>query len=220
MALPRENVIGNKYGRLLVTGDAPYKGKSRQVAVLCECGNTLNVNVSNLKKGTTTSCGCFHKSRITSHGKSQDPMYKTWHGMMERCYNPSHEAFSRYGGRGITVIPEWHDVANFILWVIQSDYSPKLTLDRKDNEKGYSPENCRWASKNAQQRNRRAIAGGTSEYIGVCLHKRTGKWKAHIKINGVLHHLGYHLTELDAAKARDRYIIDNNLEDFTMNGVL
>lgn len=219
MSKPKENVVGNTYGQLTVLDEDGYKGKSRQVLVRCTCGNERTVSVSNLKKGTTTSCGCFHKSRVTLHGKSRDRFYKTWYGMMERCNNPQHQAFDRYGGKGITVCPEWQNLAIFLSWAHSCGDTASLSLDRIDNTQGYSPTNCRWASRTTQQRNRSNVRGSTSQYIGVCYYKNTGKWKAHIKVNKVLIHLGYFLNEEDAARARNQYIVDHNLKDFTLNKV-
>jgi hypothetical protein len=140
--------------------------------------------------------------------------------MWARCTKEEHPAFDRYGGKGITVTPEWIDVLVFAAWARTNGYAPELTLDREKNELGYGPMNCRWVTRTTQQRNRGSHRGSSSGYIGVCFHKLTGKWKAHIKVNKKLIHLGYHQEELEAAKARDQYILDNNLKDFTMNGVL
>lgn len=156
-----------------------------------------------------------------THGLSYEPLYQVWMNMIQRCTNPNFQSYEKYGGRGITVCPEWLDnLPAFLKWARSNSYATGLTLDREKNDQGYSPSNCRWVTRTTQQRNRRSHKGSSSSYVGVGFFKLTGRWKAYIKINGKPVHLGYHDTELEAAKARDQYIVDNNLKDFTMNDVL
>ena len=81
---------------------------------------------------------------------------RIFHCMHQRCLKPSHEAYARYGGHGITICSEWlHDYMGFLKWALANGYSEDLTLDRKDNDKGYSPDNCQWQTKKEQSNNRR-----------------------------------------------------------------
>ena len=107
------------------------------------------------------------------HGKGTR-LYSIWKAMKVRCYNPNFRAYSRYGGRGITVCDEWlHDFPAFREWAIQNGYSDNLTIDRIDNSKGYSPENCRWVSYKTQANNTRrnivvTIDGETATIAEIC----------------------------------------------------
>jgi hypothetical protein len=83
-------------------------------------------------------------------------LYRIWRAMHFRCYAPSHEAFPRYGGRGITVCSEWvTDYTAFMNWALANGYAPDLTIDREDNDLGYTPGNCRWITMRAQMINKR-----------------------------------------------------------------
>lgn len=91
-----------------------------------------------------------------NHGKSSHPLYKRWITVKERCYNPHSTSYFIYGGRGIVMCDEWRDsFESFFNWSISSGFAPGLTLDRIDNSKGYSPDNCRWVDMKTQSNNTR-----------------------------------------------------------------
>ena len=146
-----------------------------------------------------------------SHGLSNHRLYKTWVGMMERCYNISKDNYIKYGGSGIRVCERWHNVANFIEDMFPS-FIEGLTLDRRDTSGNYEMENCRWVDKSTQAQNtRRLRSTNTSGYRGVCWHKRYNKWIVQIQINSRIKHKGYFTNPEEGARAYDQYIIDNNL---------
>ena len=119
------------------------------------------INGSKLKNGHTKSCGCLSKE-ITSemsrtHGMSDTRLYRIYKKMYRRCYKPKTKSFENYGGRGITICTEWlgeHGFENFAKWSTENGYNDNLSIDRKDNDKGYSPENCRWVNYKDQGNNR------------------------------------------------------------------
>lgn len=110
--------------------------------------------VQSLIYGHTRSCGCVSRARSTKHGMHGTPTYESWRAMRKRCEDSTHHAFSRYGGRGITVCAQWKDFARF--YADMGDRpSKRHTLERIDNSKGYEPGNCCWADWHSQARNRR-----------------------------------------------------------------
>lgn len=91
---------------------------------------------------------------ITMHGMRHTRIYSVWCAMKERCSNPNNKSYNRYGARGITVDPEWRDSFEaFHMWAVQNGYAENLTIDRIDNDKGYTPDNCRWVTVKEQNRN-------------------------------------------------------------------
>jgi hypothetical protein len=110
------------------------------------------VSGTSLRTGATGSCGCLRKGSHGTHGGTGTPEYASWTAMMNRCYNPKRRDYARYGARGITVCARWHKFENFY-----ADMSPRpkgFTLERENNNKGYSRVNCTWVSRYAQTQNR------------------------------------------------------------------
>lgn len=160
-----KDLTGQRFGRLMVL----YRQASDRQGLAtwfcqCDCGRTCVVAGSALRKGNTNSCGCLHdevaREHRTTHGKSGTRLYAVWKAMIQRCCNPSDKNYGRYGGRGITVCGEWrNDFHVFYDWAVANGYDEnapigKCTIDRIDNEKGYSPDNCRWVDMKAQRHNR------------------------------------------------------------------
>ncbi len=173
------------------------------------CGNSFETMVQSIKKGHTKSCGCL---KGDAHGLRSHKFYNTWKNMVDRCTSPNHKAYKNYGGRGITVCKEWLSSATFIDWCESTHPNiNNYTLDRIDNDEGYSPENCTWSDKTAQVLNRRRMKNNKSGYVGVVWYIRDKKWYANIRINKILKQIGSFLTIEEAVEARDNYIIENNL---------
>lgn len=174
------------------------------------CGAEFEAMTKSIKSGHTKSCGC-QKGGIT-HGRSNSRFYKTWTDMIRRCTNHKATGYKNYGARGITVCDEWLDVTNFVAWCEETYPNIKgYSLDRIDNDKGYSPDNCTWSSRTMQNINQRMKVTNTSGYNGIIWNKKNSNWKAVIGINTKKVYLGYFNSVQEAVQARDIYIIENNL---------
>ena len=164
----------------------------------------------------TSKCrSCANKTINIKHGEAKSRLYNIRNMMIQRCTNPNATKYFNYGGRGINVCSEWlSSYESFRDWALANGYSKDLTLDRKENDKGYNPSNCRWANKSTQSSNtRKLISTNTSGYRGVSWHKYKNKWRCEIRANNKYKHLGYFDDKIEAANAYDKYIIDNKLEN-------
>ena len=185
------------------------KNKRRYGLYKCFCGNEFRAQIANVRNRNTKSCGCINgiKHNLTNHR-----LYQTWNGMIQRCNNKNYTKYEYYGARGITICEEWLDINNFINDMYPS-YKEGLSIDRIDNNKGYSKDNCRWTDKSTQVRNTRRIqSNNTTGYRGVSFTKSRNTYQTSISVNNKRRHLGYFDNALEAAKAYDKYVIDNNLE--------
>lgn len=206
----------NDFKKIIFIKDLGFLNKKRYIEYQCsQCKAIIKCGASKAKKKLTSKCKkCNKPPSLLKHGKIKTRIYTIYHAMKQRCSNPKNKFYKNYGKRGITVCGEWlDDFMSFYDWAIKSGYKENLEIDREDNNKGYSPDNCRWVTHSINNQNTRKInIRNTSGYRGVCWHKKAEKWMAQIKVNDKSVYLGLYNTALEGAKAYDNYVISNNLE--------
>lgn len=164
------DITGQNFGRWTVI-ECAGRGKhgELQYKCRCRCGTERILRRSSLTSGNSKSCGCLardvSREKETTHGASGTRLYRIWAGIIQRCCN-SRERYEweKYGGRGISICDEWRNsFETFRRWALDNGYSENLSIDRIDVNKGYCPENCRWATVYEQNNNKR-----TSRKITFC----------------------------------------------------
>lgn len=169
----RGALTGMRYGMLVVIAPA---GRNRVRAAIwrcrCDCGAERTATTAELKRGRAASCGCTKSARCSAaaatHGLSRTPEHIAWGNMIQRCTNPGHPSWPRYGGRGIQVCERWRSFDAFL-----ADVGPRpgegYSIDRSDNNRGYEPGNCSWATASEQNLNkrvnRRVTINGTTMHV-------------------------------------------------------
>ena len=207
------NLIGEKYGRYTVLNKgsvyvSPKGKKYTKYICQCDCGTIKEVRTSALQSGNTKSCGCLNKElsrkRFTTHGKTSSKEYYTWCAMKQRCLNPNTEYYYMYGGKGITVCDEWINSFEQFYADMGDAPGPDYSIDRIDNNLGYSKDNCHWVKDETgiQQINQGIKKSNKSGVTGVNWHKASNKWQARITVQGKRLSLGVFDTKEEAVKIR------------------
>jgi hypothetical protein len=177
----QDEFVGVRFGRMTVVRSYRGDNYKRRLICMCDCGATADVDAYMAKKGFVKSCGCYRREigrkKQFKHGLNNTSEFNIWWAMRQRCECPNQKFYYRYGGRGIRVCERWREFANFY-----SDMGPRPsmdhTLERKDNDGNYEPDNCVWATRKQQARNRRS-----SRFITIGGVKKTlAEWS---EISGV-----------------------------------
>ena len=143
-------MIGQTFTRLTVVSEAPKAHRKRRWHCSCSCGGSTTAYQWSLLAGRSRSCGCLKGEELNKlqaaelHGMCESSEYRTWILMKTRCYNPKYRSYSKYGGAGIRVCEEWRYSFTAFLHDIGYRPSPYHTLERLDEERDFSPSNCRW----------------------------------------------------------------------------
>ena len=159
--------INDIFGRWKVIGfdnERSKNDKHGRKYYFCECQcqdkTVKSIRGDSLISQKSTSCGCYNRERVSDvtskHKSSNSDLYDVWINMKQRCLNKNNPSYNNYGGRGITICDEWlNNFSEFRKWSIENGYEKGLNIDREDNDKGYSPDNCRFITYIENQNNKR-----------------------------------------------------------------
>lgn len=150
----RNDLTGQKINSLTILRRSDERGGGKKPEVLwecqCDCGKIVVVKSYSIISGHSKSCGC----KKIKHGYShKERLYETWKNMRRRCFDPKNKRWANYGGKGVTICKEWNDYSVFRSWAMENGYADNLTIDRKDADGNYCPDNCRWADAKTQANN-------------------------------------------------------------------
>jgi hypothetical protein len=189
VAKNRIELVGARFGRLVALEAITELGKVLRYKCVCDCGATIVIRAQSLRIGNTKSCGCFHREHASEinrrHGMSRTPIHNVWMGMRRRCEDPKSEYYADYGGRGIAVCERWLAFERFLEDMGVPEKG--MTLERSNNDLGYSKENCVWATKTTQANNRRSSK--TIEFNGKSLTQAEWEKELGLRMGQIYDHV-------------------------------
>lgn len=177
----KKNLKGQKFGRLEVIEESqPFRNKDGSIQCAgwlckCDCGNTVVIRANSLLMNSTKSCGCLNREKPSNnikHNMSSTIIYKKYISMKKRCFDKKQQNYKYYGGKGITICNEWlgkDGFVHFYNWAMANGYSDDLTIERRNINENYCPENCCWIPQALQAHNK----ANTYLVDGVSLAKKT-----------------------------------------------
>jgi hypothetical protein len=150
------DITGQRFGKLVAIEQLGISYGRMQWLCRCDCGKETRCNSNNLRTGGVVSCGCYKLEVQTKHGRSRTPEYRAWIDMIRRCTSSHCQVYKHYGARGIKVCKRWVD--SFEAFFKDMGLRPKgMSIERINNSKGYTPSNCKWATKSEQNFNKRYL---------------------------------------------------------------
>jgi len=205
-------LLGDTFNKLTVIDEVRRdKGRGTRLyfVCVCECGTTKEILAHSVKTGMSKSCGCLRaESNIsrTKHGMCGTHFYRKWFGMKQRCENANDASYDGYGGRGISVYPDWSasfenfykDMYESYLEHLRNFGEYQTTLERVDVNGNYDPNNCTWATNKEQVINRRRRKDNKSGITGISFDKKSNKWRVQIGEKGTRKYIGMY-ADLDEA---------------------
>lgn len=144
---------GQRFGKLKILGESKKINGRYFQKVRCECGTVRYIRNDRFTK--VTSCGCGRRNKVNLPSGEYELLFNVWRNMIQRCYNKESDRYYTYGARGITVCDEWrNNFRDFAKWAVDNGWTPKLSIERKDHDGMYCPENCTFITMAEQARNK------------------------------------------------------------------
>lgn len=169
-----QDSVGMVFGRLTVVREfrRPIRTIPNKTELMwecsCVCGKVKSIRAVSIKRKLTQSCGCYHTECIRTHHQTHTPEYGVWHGIKQRTGNPNNPSSSNYSERGIRLCERWMKFENFFADMGERP-TPKHTIERRNNDGIYEPDNCYWATRDVQNRNNRRTRFITFNSETLCL---------------------------------------------------